>query len=143
MDAQLQAVRLPRRRRVKHKGRSEGRFIRLYAELLDSDEFGSLSAAAVKLFMELARQYRGKNNGDLQAAWKLMRTRGWRSPGTLDRAKKELVESGFAIVTRQGGKNRCSLYALTFWPVDACNGKHAEPPGVVPLHLWKRQARTP
>jgi hypothetical protein len=52
-----------------------------------------------------------------------MHKRGWKSKDTLDRAKKELLEKRWAIVTRQGGRKIPSLYALTFWGVDECGGK--------------------
>ena len=120
------------------KGRKQAPFVGIPREVFDSTEFGNLSPQATKLLMELARQYRGKNNGDFSAAWQPMTLRGWNSPGTLHRAKEELVASGFAIITRQGGRNRCSLYALTWWPIDECNGKHDERPTHAPLNLWKK-----
>jgi hypothetical protein len=136
---QGKVIREAKRRKIRGRSGLEP-FIALPQKVLDSLEFGALTAHATKLLIELARQYRGKNNGDFSAAMAPMKKRGWNSPGTLNRAKKELVEVGFAIVTRQGGKNRCTLYALTFWPVDECNGKHDERPSHVALHLWKKRA---
>lgn len=128
-------------KRPKVKGRrSTEPFIGIPRSVLDSTEFGALSAHATKLAIELARQFRGKNNGDFSAAWSQMVKRGWHSPGTLSRAKKELLESGFAVVTRQGGRNCCSLFALTWWAVDECGGKHDEPPGNVALRLWTNRS---
>lgn len=130
---------IPERKRHKMKGRkSVLPFVGIYRYVLDSEEFGNLSPQAIKLLLEMARQYRGNNNGDLSAAWSVLRLRGWNSPGTLSRAKKEVVSSGFAVVTRQGGKNRCSLYALTWWAIDDCNGKHDEPPTHRAPNLWKK-----
>jgi hypothetical protein len=125
-------------KRRKIKGRKSPPFIGIPREVLDSLQFGELSPQATKLLIELARQYRGHNNGDLSAAYKPLRLRGWKSPSTLDRAKKELTEAGFALITRQGGKNRCSLYAMTWWAIDYCNGKHDERPSHAPLNLWKK-----
>lgn len=132
-------------KRPKFKGRGKGPpFIKVEREWLDSEEFGELSAHAAKLFLELARQYRGNNNGDFQAAWSLMRQRGWTSAAALARAKRELLETGWAIQTRQGGKNRCSLFALSVWSIDDCRGKLLEvSPTRVPLHLWRKPNRNP
>jgi hypothetical protein len=41
----------------------------------------------------------------------------------LARRLKELVHFGLIEMTRQGGLNRCSLYALTWRPIDDCKGK--------------------
>jgi hypothetical protein len=129
-------------KRPKFTGRGKGApFVRVDRPWLDSEEFGNLSGNAVKLFLEFARQYRGANNGDLQAAWSLMRKRGWKSQHTLARAKQELCENGWALVTRQGGRHKCSLYALTVWPIDECGGKHDERATHVPLHLWRKPTR--
>ena len=40
-----------------------------------------------------------------------------------NKAKRELLESGLITVSRQGGKNQCTLYALTFLAIDDCGGK--------------------
>lgn len=45
------------------------------------------------------------------------------SAKTLHKAKRELLESGLIAVSRQGGKNQCTLYALTFLAIDDCGGK--------------------
>lgn len=42
------------------------------------------------------------------------------------RALKELEDAEFLIVGRQGGKNQCSLYALTCFRIDDCD--HDLPP---------------
>ena len=88
--------------------------------VMQQDKYRSLSAHARMLLFELAYDYRGHNNGDLQAAWSLMKKRGFRSPGTLWSAKEELLKAGFIIETRHGGLNSCSLYALTWSPIDEC-----------------------
>ena len=73
--------------------------------------------------LDIASQYRGSNNGDLCAPLKLMHNRGWNSSDQLFKAKKELVEKGLIRVSRQGGLNKCNLYALTWFPIDECDGK--------------------
>ena len=91
--------------------------------LVESRSFAKLSAHAVKLFFDLMAQYRGFNNGDLSAAWKLMQARGWRSRDTLGKALAELQEGGFIVKTRQGGLHKCSLFALAPYEIDECLDK--------------------
>jgi hypothetical protein len=97
-----------------------GGFLALPKAVLNSPKFRSLSSAAVKLLIDIGSQFNGKNNGDLSAAWKIMSPRGWRSEATLARAKKELIAAGFIDETRKGHlPNKCSLYGLTFHPLNA------------------------
>ena len=125
-------------RRRRQKGRTDGSFIILPHSWLRSPEFGRLSAKAVKLLIELAGLYSGSNNGNLSCAYSQLKERGWRSAGTLAAAILELRTVGFLLTTRHGGKHRCSLYAITWWPIDECKGKGLEyPPEHVPRHTWK------
>ena len=76
------------------------------------------------LLWDLAAQYRGDNNGDMSAAWKQMRPRGWKSEETLNKAKKELLGACLIVETVKGARpNKCSLYALTWYALDDCDGK--------------------
>lgn len=123
---------------IKSKGRSEsGSFIAVPKTLLESAEYAALSAHEVKLLLDLFAQYNGRNNGDFQCTWRLMRKRGWRSPDTLSRALKGLRERRWIQLTRQGGINRCSLYAVTWLPIDDCNGKLDCQPTKVAPGTWK------
>jgi len=106
--------------------------------MLQSPQWAALSAHALKLLLDLAAQHDGKNNGDLCAAWRLMAARGWRSRDTLGKALAELEESGWIVRTRQGGRHRASLYAITWRAIDDCGGKlDLAQPGPVALNLWK------
>lgn len=127
-----------KRERITGKGRLPP-FIGIPKRAIHSQAFAELPAHTTKLLLDLAQQYNGANNGDLSAAWSDMRKRGWHSPGTLHKAKQHALETGFAIVTRQGGRNTCSLYALTWWPIDECKGKHDEKPTHAPLFLWEKR----
>jgi hypothetical protein len=132
----------PRNRR-KHAGRVEtGSFFALPHAVMASPAFRSLSAHAVKLLCDLGGQYRGANNGDLSAAWRIMEPLGWRSRDTLARALRELRGAGLIEMARQGGLHRCSLYALTWLAIDECNGKLDVPATRVPSGLWKASAPT-
>ena len=84
----------PRNRR-KHTGRAEsGGFFALPHAVMASPAFRNLSAHGVKLLCDLGGQYRGANNGDLGAAWRVMNPLGWRSRDTLSRALRELIDAG-------------------------------------------------
>lgn len=126
----------PRNRR-KHTGRAEsGGFFALPHAVMASPAYRSLSAHAVKLLCDMGGQYRGSNNGDLGAAWRVMQPLGWRSRDTLGRALRELTDAGLIEQTRQGGLNRCSLYALTWHAIDECGGKLDVRPTRVASRLW-------
>ena len=95
--------------------RERGRFLALPYAVLTSAAYLSLSPYGIKLLIDLGAQYNGRNNGDLSAAWKLMRPRGWRSEETLAKAKKELLRTQLIVETRKGWRpNRASLYASRF-----------------------------
>ena len=115
-------TRNERRRLVKGR-QTTNSFLGLPHHVLDHDNFRTLSPKATKLLIDIAAQYRGNNNGDLSATLSLMRDRGWNSSDQLDKAKKELVGKDVIRVARQGGLNKCNLYALTWFPIDECNGK--------------------
>ena len=98
-------------------------FVRIPHHVINHENVRTLSCRATKLFVDLLAQYRGYNNGDLCAPLSLMRERGWNSSDQLQKAKNELIEKDVIRVTRQGGRNKCSLYAVTWFQIDECNGK--------------------
>lgn len=123
----------------KAKGRKErGSFLALPHNLIGGEEWAGLSALAVKLLIDLSRQYNGKNNGDLTIAWSVMERRGWVSKQSLYRARDELLEKGFIILTRRGGRNSPNLYAITWQPIDECGGKLDISPTVTAPATWKK-----
>ena len=95
---------------------------------MECPDYTNLSASAIRLLVELAYSYKGGNNGDLCPAWTLMKERGFRSKATLTRVIKELVAAEMIMLTRQGQfiRNKASLYALTWAPIDECSGKDLE-----------------
>lgn len=106
-----------KRRRGSKIGES---FLALPRSVMESPQFIALPPHAVKLLIDLGAQYRGDNNGDLSAAWKLMKPRGWHSEATLAKAKRALLDAGFIFEARKGYRpNVCSLYALTWLDIDA------------------------
>ena len=60
---------------------------------------------------------------DTTATMSPMKARGWSSNDQLFKARDELVAKNLIQVTRQGGLNRCTLYALTWFPINECGGK--------------------
>jgi hypothetical protein len=66
-----------------------------------------------------------------------MKLYGWHSQGSVHKALTELLALGFIEQTRQGGKNQCSLYAVTWLAIDDCKGKLDVNPTRVASNLWK------
>lgn len=125
-------------KRSRTTGRADkARFSSIPHRVLDSPAFLELSSNAIKLLVDLCRQYNGYNNGDLQIAWSRMSRRGWASKQTLYNAKQQLIEHGLIALARQGGRHACSLYALGWEGINECKGKHDLRPG--PAHNdWLR-----
>lgn len=119
--------------------RERGAFLAVPAAVLKSRNYARLSPYAVKLLLDLGSQYRGDNNGDLSAAWKLMRPRGWKSEETLHNAKQELLKAGFIQEMRKGQRpNKCSLYALTWLDLDL-SAKYDIKPSSFQFGAWKAE----
>lgn len=118
--------------------RESGSFVAMPQLVLRSPQFNRLSGHAVKLLMGLLSQYRGNNNGDFAMAWTMMRDVGWVSRDTLNKARKELLDGGWIIVSRVGGRNRASLYAVTFFSVDYCGGKLDVQQTYSPSGVWHK-----
>lgn len=112
------------RSRSKYFNRSDKvRFVGIPHNVWSHQDFRNLSPKATKLMLDIYGQYNGKNNGDFEMTKKTMFERGWNSMSQLYKAREELIEKELVIQTRQGGKNRCSLYAVTWRNIDECNGK--------------------
>lgn len=104
--------------------RDKGAFLTIPLSVLQSRAYVQANPYARMLLLDLAMQYRGDNNGDLCAAWKVMQPRGWRSEETLQKAKRDLIELGLIVETRKGARpNKASLYAVTWCALDQCGGK--------------------
>lgn len=113
-----------------------GGFLALPKAMITGPKYLALSYSAVKLLIDIASQYNGKNNGDLCAAWKVMQRKGWKSEATLNKAKKELLAEGFIALTRVGRlPNLCSLYGIT-WKALNPNSKLDFGPNGFPAGAW-------
>ena len=125
------------RRRIKGR-QSIKQFLMLPHTVLNHPKFVSLRPRAVKLLLDIAAQYNGRNNGDLCAPLSVMRKRGWKSNDQLFKARNELLDRELILTSRQGGLNKCSLFALTWFQIDDCKGKLDTPSTDVAPHNWKR-----
>jgi hypothetical protein len=126
-----------RHRRAKGRQVSKS-FVQFPHDLLNDDSFRTLTPRATKFLVDIAAQYNGRNNGDLSATLKMMRHRGWNSSDQLFKAKREAEQRGLIRVARQGGLNRCNLYALTWFSINECDGKLDIQPTSVAPNDWKR-----
>jgi hypothetical protein len=129
------------RARVKNR-RNSGSFLRLPHDLFRASggrppPCTALSKQGRLLLVDIAMQFNGQNNGNLSAAPAIMRLYGWNSNGTITRGLEELCALGFLELTRQGGRNRASLYALTWVGIDA--GPHDAAPNPQPSALWRAE----
>ncbi|WP_395642768.1 hypothetical protein [Rudaea sp.] len=115
-------------------------FVAMPHYMLESEQWGALSSHAVKLAMEFARQFKGSNNGDISVPFSRMKRRGWRSHHTLRGAIEELIASGFIVRTRSPNKHHvCALYAITWQPIDECDGKLEVSAEKVASNAWKNK----
>lgn len=93
----------------------QGRYTALPHALLDCTAFMSASHMARSLLYELMRQHDGKNNGHLHLSTKWLKSRGWKSTNSVQRAKVELLKCQLILKTREGGLNAgADKYALTW-----------------------------
>lgn len=127
------------RRRAKIKGRSEAKdsFAGVPRAVLNTHKYRLLSAPAKVLLFELCRQYNGFNNGNLCAAWGVVKDRGCGSHTTVQKAANELTRVGMIELTEQGGRHRPNLYALTWKPWDDCGPKVSFSSTRTPSGSWK------
>lgn len=106
---------------AKRKKPSEGvsgRYSAIPHSVLDSVAFMGASHPARSLLFELLRQHDGKNNGHLHLATSWLSKRGWASADGIQKAKREALERGLIIKTREGGLNiGPDRYALTWLPI--------------------------
>ena len=119
-------------------------FVSVPLSVLNSRAYTEASPYARMLLFDLFAQYRGENNGDLCAAWKVMQPRGWRSELTLQRAKQDLLKLGLIVETRKGARpNKASLYAVTWCALDHCNGKLDISPAVFSRGAYRLRDSAP
>lgn len=122
--------------------RESGAFIPIPVSVIQHPNYRNLNGTALRLLLDLCSQVRFKpggtvNNGDLTAAMTILKELGWTSNESIDYALKELLHYGFITITRRGGRNKCHLYAVTWWTIDECKGKLDVNPTNIPPNDWK------
>ena len=91
--------------------------------VLDSVAFKGLSYSGKSLLFDILRQHTGFNNGHLQLYTEWLYKRGWKSAGTIQKAKEELLERGLIVKTRWGGFNAgADFFALTWLVISNYSG---------------------
>jgi hypothetical protein len=104
-------------------GRDAGGFVALPWCVLDSAAYAGLSHPARSLLVEFARQFVRDNNGRLLASDAYLAKRGWFSAGVIQKAKQELMATGFIHETVMGHRpNKASWYAITWQTLDKIPG---------------------
>jgi hypothetical protein len=118
----------PKVRRKRRGNNSKGRsdlgppFVQLWKWIIKTDEFAELTGSELKLLIDIASQFNGRNNGNLTLH--AVRSR-WKSRSTTQSAKDGLLRKKWIVCTKHGGYQRGpDLFAVTWWPIDECDGKH-------------------
>jgi hypothetical protein len=104
------------------QSRVPGQFIALPHSVVESAAYRSLGYAARSLLIDIAKQLKRHNNGSLVACTKYLGPLGWRSKETVQRCLKDLLDSKLLHLTRQGGINSASWYAVTWQSLDTIKG---------------------
>lgn len=112
--------------------KTKGRFFGIPHHIVKHDAWNNLTGNETKLLIQLHAQYNGKNNGNFSCVWNVMKTKGWNSPTTLNKAKQGLLDKGWIEETRKGFTKCCSLYAVSWEAIDDCNGKLDIQPTTIP-----------
>ncbi len=105
--------------------RVAGRHLALPHDVLDSVGFRRATVEARSMLLDIAGQlFRrgdegGLPNGGLMADRDRLHSLGWTSASTIAKALRDLVACGLLIVTRQGGKNRPTLYGVPWQGLEA------------------------
>lgn len=95
-----------------------GSYTPLPHAVLDSVAFMGAGITAKAILFELLRQHNGSNNGRFQLTSQWLAKRGWRSADVILRARRQLIDRGLIVQTRQGGLNHgASQYGLTWLPI--------------------------
>lgn len=109
--------------RYKGQIRDAGDFIALPHAVVDSAAYRGLSVHARALLIDIARQFKGHNNGSLLCSRDHMVPLGWKSSDMLTKSKRELLSAKLIHETVVGHRpNKASWYALTWFALDRLNG---------------------
>lgn len=130
------------RKRERATGRKEEHsFLKLCHFVIRHPKFMRLSPRAKAVFLALAAQYNGGNNGQLAIPRTQHSANGFGENGNpVKHGIEELIAAGFVICTRPG-KLRVgpSLYAITTEPMDESH-KHPYPKEHKASHIWREKS---
>lgn len=118
------------KRTKKSKKKIDGQFFPMPHSIIKSAECCNLSYSSFKLLMDICIQFNGENNGGLVATLCYFRKFGWNSNATITKCLKELRESGFLILTRQGMRYPSptpSFYAISWLDLDVKSDLDIDP----------------
>lgn len=109
----------------------QGAWTPIPLDFLRSAACASLSPLASKLLLDVHAQLKPNaiGNGDICLAPSVLAARGWTSRASLRAAVQELTTAGLLIMTRQGSRLDCSLFACTLYPLDCDLAKIDVRPG--------------
>jgi ribosomal protein L35 len=132
------------RKRWKQTGKGKSPpFLQILKHVIDSPQFAAIPGSAHKLLVDMAREYRGPgtNNGNISFDdIRQHNANKWSSRATRQAAVNYLVEHGWLVRTRRGGLHMgCDLFAVSWWPIDECDGKHDYPAEKVASNLWAKK----
>ena len=106
----------------KHDKERNDRYFQLHHYMLKTDAWKALSAAAVRVYIQIGSRYNGANNGRLSFSVRDAAFECNLAMNTAMRALHELVDLGFIEETRHGGLNRktriASEWRLTAFKCD-------------------------
>lgn len=119
-----------------------GPWLAMPLDFLRSRAWAELSLHGARMLMDLCAGLgrNAKGNGDLSAAPAVMRPKGWVSTATRVAALKELEDAGLIVITRRGDRRRCTLYAVTLWPLQCDFSKLDHGPGCCTTADWHVRA---
>jgi hypothetical protein len=105
-----------------HGRASHANFIGIPRSVADSAAFIALPQLARALYVDLRRQFNGRNNGDICAANSVLTPYGW-AHTSIHKGLRAIIRHGLMVQTRQGGiaslSRTCSLYGFTDLPIMA------------------------
>jgi hypothetical protein len=106
----------------KHDKERNDRYFQLHHYMLRTDAWKALSAAAVRVYIQIGSRYNGANNGRLVFSVRDAAGECNLDKGTASRAFKELVDRGFIEETRHGSLSKktriASEWRLTAFKCD-------------------------
>ena len=132
------------KRRKKDAVTVDGPWVPMPLEFLSSRACAGLSPHALKMLIDLCGQLgpNARGNGDISAAPAKLNPKGWaKSNATRVAALDELVRAGLLCLTRQGDRRRCSLYAVTLWPMHCEFSKLDHGPGAYTTQDWRNVSK--